>query len=139
AQRDRAAAVAGFRQLDPQLLGGVGLGVQAGLEVQARREIEVGVRWAREAAHAAVLAAAIGIDRLAEANVGRLVATDDAARAFLGHAGVRVRWRLDIPRGIGPLPRRAPAVVLAARDPLLEAAVHVRRSAAPLGRAVHRQ
>src|SRR3546814_9069903 len=86
-----------------------------------------------------VRASAIGNHRLAETDVGRLVAAEDAARALLGHTGVRVRRRGQFAGGVGRIPGRAPAVVLAARDPLFEAAAHVRRRAAPPGRAVHRQ
>src|SRR5690606_1047927 len=117
AQRDRAAAVTGLRQLDPQLLRRVGLGVQAGFEIQARREVQIGVRGAREAVHAAVLAAAVGVDRLAEADVGGLVAADDAACALLGHVRIGARRSSGVAGGICRIPGRTPAVVLAVRDP----------------------
>src|SRR3546814_13462604 len=59
-----------------------------------------------EAVHATVLASAIGIHRLAETDVGRLVAADDAARALLGHTGVRVRRRGQFAGGVGRIPGR---------------------------------
>src|SRR5690606_16764758 len=86
-----------------------------------------------------VFAAAIRVDRLVEAHVGRLVAADDAARALLGDAGVRVRRRFDIAGRVGGIPGRSPAVVVATRPALLETAAHVRRRTAPPGSAVDRQ
>src|SRR3546814_2953847 len=87
---------------------------QPGLEIQPGRQVEIGVRGPGEAVHATVLATAIRIHRLAEADVGRVVAADDAARALLGDPGRRMRGRV--------LVHRTPAVVLAAGDGLLETA-----------------
>ena len=50
------------------------------LEVEARRQVEVRVRRPREAVDAAVLAALVGIDRLVERDVRRIVVRDDRAR-----------------------------------------------------------
>src|SRR5690606_39747062 len=121
------------RQFLAQAFGGVGLGEQLRLEVQARRQVEVGMRGPGEAIHAAVLAAAVGIDRLAEADVGRLVAADDATRALLADLGAQRRARFAVVvEGVGI--DRAPAVVLAAGQPLLEGPGHARGRAAGLDR-----
>src|SRR5690606_32425622 len=130
AQRDRRAAVARARQLGAQAFGGVGLGEQPGFEVEARRQVHPGVRRARVAVHAAVLAAAVGIDRLLEAQVRRLVAADDAARRLLVDAGVRVRIRAGVVARVA----RVPAVVAGLDGGGLVAAGHVRGRAASLDR-----
>lgn len=65
-----------------------------GLEVEAGREIQVGVRGAREAVDAAVLAAFVGVDGLAKANIRGLIAADDGFAAFGDQLGVRARRRL---------------------------------------------
>ena len=46
------------------------------------------MRRAREAVDAAVLAAAVGVDGLVEADVGAVVAGDDALRRLLAHVGL---------------------------------------------------
>ena len=56
-----------------------------GLEVEASAEAQILVARARVAVDAAVLAAAIGIDRAVEADIGRGVAGDDAPRRDLLH------------------------------------------------------
>ena len=71
AQRDRLAAVARMGQLAAQQFGGIGLGEQPGLEIEAGRQVEVRVRGPRVAVDAAVLAALVGVDRLRERDVGR--------------------------------------------------------------------
>ena len=93
AERDRARLVAGLRELLSQQLGGVGLGEKLGLEVQARRQFEVGVARARVAVDAAVLAAAVRVDRLGEAHVRRVVARDDRACALDGDLGLQLALR----------------------------------------------
>jgi hypothetical protein len=80
AKRDRVADIARFRQFSFQEQGGVGLCEQLRLEIEARRQVEVGVRRPRIAVDAAVLAALVRVDRLRERNVRRLVARDDRAR-----------------------------------------------------------
>src|SRR5690606_2425173 len=137
-QRDRRAAVARLRQLGAQQLGGVGLGEQPGLEVQPRGQVEVGVAGAGEAVDAAVFAAAVGVDRLAEADVGRLVAADDAARALVADHGVWTGLQ-GFAGGVAEVVARAPAVVLAAGHALLEASGHARARAAALRGPQHRQ
>ena len=66
AQRDGRAAIGWLRQFRAQQLRRLRLGEQFGLEIQPRRKIEIAVAGAREAIDAAVLAAAIGVERLRE-------------------------------------------------------------------------
>ena len=79
ADGDGLDLVAGFRQRARQQVGGGGLGEDAGLEVEAGREAQLRMGRAGEAVDAAVLAAAIGVDRAVEGHVRRGVAGDDAA------------------------------------------------------------
>src|SRR5690606_41885381 len=55
AQRDRTGPVAGPRQLPAQKVRGIGLGEDLRLEDQARRQVEVGVRWPRSEEHTSEL------------------------------------------------------------------------------------
>ena len=82
ADGDDARLVAGRRQFLFQKVGGFRLDEQLGFEIETGRQTEIGMRRPREAVNAAVLAAAIGIDRAVEADVGRLVAGDDLARCI---------------------------------------------------------
>ena len=127
ADGDRARHVARLRELGAQQLGRVGLREQLSLEVEPRRELEVRMARAGVAVDAAVLAAAIGIDRLREADVGRVVARDDRARALLGHAGLQLG-------GVPFLGR--PAVVERLARERLEAAGNERAGAPQVGRLV---
>ncbi|MNS78298.1 hypothetical protein D3C72_1119030 [compost metagenome] len=77
AQRDGLAAVRGASQGLAQLFGRVGLGEQPGFEVEPRRQVEVGVRGPRKAVDAAVLAAAVRVQRDVERNIRRRVARQD--------------------------------------------------------------
>ena len=102
----RCRTVARARQLAGQQPGGVGLGEQPGLEVEAGREAEKGVARPREAIDAAVLAAAVRIDRAIERHVGRGVAGDDAARRVQRDLGSNRRGILvDLPAVVGRLAR----------------------------------
>ena len=83
------------------------------------------MRGPREAVDAAVLAAAVRVYRLRERDVRRTVAADDAARAFVGNRGRRLRRAVEV--GID----RSPAIVLAAQLAPLEAAGHPRRRPRP--------
>src|SRR5260221_2169427 len=74
AQRNRVADVSRLGQLGGEKLDRIRLGEQLGLEVQSGGQVEVGVAWSRVAVHATVFAALVGIDRLREWNVGRIVA-----------------------------------------------------------------
>src|SRR5882724_81572 len=82
------------------------------------------MRRAREAVDAAVLAAAIGIDRAIKADIGRIVARQDLARLFLGDRGLEggqfldalpaivecdARGRLVASRCVGQRPPAAPS------------------------------
>jgi hypothetical protein len=73
AQRHRRGRVARPGQFLAQALDRIRLGEQPGFEIQPRRQVQVGVRGPREAVHAAVLAAAVGIDGAVEADVGRVL------------------------------------------------------------------
>jgi len=88
---DRLHRVARLRQLRAQHFRQVGLGAQLRFEIQPRRQIQVAVRRTREAIDAAVLAAAVRIQRLLERDVGRVVVRDHAARTLFGHLGARTR------------------------------------------------
>ena len=85
------------------------------------------MRGPREAIHTAVLAAAVGVDRLREGNVRRVVAGDDAARVFRGDAGARAR------RGFVQQ-HTLPAVVLGVVAEGFEAAFRIGSGAASLDR-----
>jgi hypothetical protein len=78
--RDHARFVVRRRQFLFQKLRRVGLGEQFRFEVEPRRQAEIGVGRPREAIDAAVLAAAVRIDRTVESDIGRIVAGDDCAR-----------------------------------------------------------
>jgi hypothetical protein len=67
-------------QLALQQLAGLGLEIDLGLEIQAGRVAQIGVGRPGVAVDAAVAAAAIGIDRTLEADVGTVVAGDDGPR-----------------------------------------------------------
>ena len=54
----------------PQQFGGIGLGKQLGFEVEPRGQVVIGVGRAREAIDAAVFAAAVGIERAVECDIG---------------------------------------------------------------------
>lgn len=55
AQRDRLRHVTRLRQFLAQQLRRIGIGEQLGLEIQARRQIQIGMRGARKAVRAAAL------------------------------------------------------------------------------------
>ena len=75
------------RQLPLEELGRALLGEQAGLEIEPGREPHIGVGGPRVAIEAAVLAAAVGVDRAVERDVGRVVAGDDRLGLLPGHLG----------------------------------------------------
>ena len=78
-------------ELVPEALGRIALRNDDPLEIEARRQIEIGMGGTGEAVDAAMLAAAIGIDRLLERDVGRVVRRDDLARLLEADLGVRPR------------------------------------------------
>ena len=118
--RDGLGGVAGLCQLLLEELGGVRLREQLGLEIEPGREPLIGVGRPREAVDAAMLAAAIGVDRAVEADVGRVVPRDDGARPLDRHLGLERR------RLFGKIP----AVVEALAFDRLEAGMRVRHRAA---------
>src|SRR5690606_39594720 len=83
--------VAAAAELGAQQLRRVRLGEQPALEIEPRREIVTGVARPREAIDAAMLAAAIGVDRAVEADIGRLVAGDDRPWPLDGDGGAQRR------------------------------------------------
>ena len=101
---DGAGAVAGAGELGAEESGGVGLDEDLGLEVEAGREAPESVAGPGVAVDAAVLAAAIGVDRLGEGDVGRGVAGDQATGGVGDQLGAR-RGR------VGQLVEGAPAIV----------------------------
>jgi len=74
AERDDLGQVSGGCQLALQDFGGVGFGVELGFEVEPGGVPEVAMVWPRIAIDAAMLAAAIGIDRLVEGDIRAVVA-----------------------------------------------------------------
>ncbi len=102
AHGEHLAAVAGLAQGVCQQLRGARLGEDAGLEIESGREVQVRVARPGEAVDAAVLAAAVGIQRLLERQVRRVVAGNDRARRVHADHGARVGaglvWRVGIGR-----------------------------------------
>jgi hypothetical protein len=108
ADRDLARLVALAPQLGAQHFDDVALGDQLGLEIQAGREIEVAVRGPREAVDAAVLAAAVRVERAVEVDVGRFVSGEHRLHVLEAHLGREGHEFV----GLGhALFERAPAVV----------------------------
>src|SRR5215831_2370088 len=91
--RDRVADVTRRRQFLLEQRRRIGLGKQLGFEIQTRRKVEVSVRGTGIAIDATMLAALVGIDRLSERYVGRIVARDDRARRLDRHNGFKW-WRI---------------------------------------------
>ena len=121
-ERDRAAAVARFTQGCLEQRRGVGFAEQAGFEIEARRQAEIGMRRARETVDAAMLATAVGIDRAVEGYVRRFVVNQYAARTVA----------LDLGRRPFVLGGSFPAVVEGLVRARLEAPADVADRAAPL-------
>ena len=120
AHRHHRRAVAAAGELGAEDAGGLGLGGEPGLEVEAGGEAEEGVGGAGEAVDAAVLAAAVGVDRAVEGDVGAVVPGDDRARAL----------DRDLGAGGRDLLVDVPAVVDGDALVALEAAGHVEAGAA---------
>ncbi|MHC2633141.1 hypothetical protein ACVME5_005795 [Bradyrhizobium liaoningense] len=91
ADRDHPGFVAGGGELLLEQRRRLGLHEQLRLEIQPRREAEIGMRRSGEAVDAAVLAAAIGIDRAVEADVWGIVAGDHLARGVDTDTGLERR------------------------------------------------
>ena len=127
AERDRLAAIARPRQFRRQQRRRVLLDEDAALEVEAGRQAEIGVRRPREAIDAAMLAAAIGVDRAVERNVGGIVARDDGLGAVARQDRVeRMRRRV----------LAAPAVIDPDLDLRLEPPGRIAEGAAALARPI---
>ena len=97
ADRHHRRAVARLAQLGFQQLRRVRLEQKLRLEIEAGRQAEIGVGRPRETIDAAMLAAAIGIDRAVERDVGRAVPRDDGARRVFHHLRAQGRRRLVLP------------------------------------------
>ncbi len=91
ADRDHARLVILRRQFLLQKLRRIGLGEQSGFEIEPRRQAEKGMGRPREAVDAAMLAAAVRVDRTIEADIGRIVAGDDLARGIDRDRGLERR------------------------------------------------
>ncbi len=125
ADGDDLRHVARRRQFALQQFRRVRLHEQFGFEIEPRRQAEIGVRRPREAIDAAVLAAAIGIDRTVERNVGRVVAGDDLAGGVDRHRGLERRQFVE----------RLPAVVEGDARQRLETAGRIRHVPRPRRRS----
>src|SRR3569833_3771893 len=75
-ERDGLADVVALAELGAQQLDGVVLVEELGLEIESRGLSEIGMGRPGETVDAAVAAAAVGIDRLLEANIRRVVGGD---------------------------------------------------------------
>jgi hypothetical protein len=84
AERDRPAVVSLFPQFPGEQRRRIGLVEQAALEIEAGRQAEIGMTRPCVAIDAAVLAAAVRIDRAVEADIRRVVAGDDRPRRVYG-------------------------------------------------------
>src|SRR3546814_6696108 len=100
-----------FRKLLFQQLRRGWLGEQLRLEINAGRQVVIGMGRPCKAVDAAMLAAAIGVDRAIETDVGRIVEGDDRARPFHRDAGPERRRRV-----IKTLPRGQPLAVYLPRS-----------------------
>ncbi len=99
-QRQRPRGIARLAQLLLQQLRHLRLEDQLGFEIEAGRIPEIGVRRPRVAIDAAVLAAAIRIDRAVEADIGRAVPADRRLR----------RIRVSVVASFGSSPNSAVSV-----------------------------
>jgi hypothetical protein len=126
-------SIVATRQRLAQLLGGVDLRDDLGLEVEPRRQVEVAVRRPCEAVDAAVFAAAVRVDRDVEMHVRRVVAGQNRLDALLDdlRGGRQVFF-------LHRLVERAPAVVEGFVRPLRIAVLDGPRRAAALDRVRQR-
>lgn len=119
--------VAWAGQFPAQEVGRIRLGEEFRLEVEAGREVQVGMRGPGIAVDAAMLAALIRVEGLAEGNVGRGVARDDTPALLHGDGGGQ--------RCEGVRPGR-PAIMLRLAAGGEEAVVRVEGGATPLAGTV---
>ena len=89
--RDDLRLVGGLAQFRLQKLRRIGFHQKLSLEIESRREAEISVGGPRETIDAAMLAAAIGIDRLVERNIRRVVPRDDGAGGIARNVGLQRR------------------------------------------------
>jgi len=123
AERNHLAAVGRSRELLPQFLRCVYLGEETRLEVDARRQVAVGVRRTGIAVDTSMKASRVRIDRLRERNIRRVVAGNDARDALGGHDGLeRLLFVL----------RRVPAIIERFALLVLEATLGIDARAAAL-------
>ncbi len=124
ADGDAVALVAWPGNFRLQQLCCVGLGKQACLEIQPRRQIQVRMRRACVAIDATVFATAIGVDRLSERDVRRVIAGNDTLGPLRGDDGPGTARFL--------LRRRVPAVFESLARILLETPFGIEGGAAAL-------
>jgi hypothetical protein len=98
---DRLRLVSLLRQFLFEKARGIGLGKQLRFEIEPGGKTHITVRGPCEAIDAAMLAAAIRVDRAIEGNIGRFVARYDRARLFDLYVGLERRQFLE----------RVPAIV----------------------------
>jgi hypothetical protein len=130
--RDRLRLVSRRGELALEECCGVGLGEELRLEIEPGGEPLISVARAREAIEAAVLAAAIGVDRTVEADIGRGVSGDDRLRLLQRHLRLAARDLLrDVPAVVEFLAARlleAPGIVRARPAPAPHGGIERRRS-----------
>ena len=88
------ALVAALAELLGQQLRRIGLVEQARFEIETRRQAEIGMGRPGEAVDAAMLAAAIGVERAVERHIGRSVARDHRAAGIRRQGGAQHGRRL---------------------------------------------
>ena len=126
AERDRTAFISFLAQFRRKQRRRARLVKDAGLEIETGRQAKIRMARTGIAVDAAVLAAAIRVDRAVKPDIRRVVAGDDRARRIDGELGFEPR-RLVV---LGMLP----AVVEGDPFLALEAACLVARGAASLAR-----
>ena len=107
ADRNGLATVTGLGKFALKNLRGIVLGKEPSFEVQTRRQVQIRVRWARVAVNTAMFAALIGIDRLTERYIGRIVAANNAAHGLSGYRS-RDCSELQVLRTLAVIKARAP-------------------------------
>src|SRR6266704_3538883 len=75
-ERDGLALVIALAELGAEQFDRVVLVEKLGLKVETRRQPEIGVGGPREAIHAPMTAASVGVDRLLEANIRGIIGRD---------------------------------------------------------------
>ncbi len=88
AQGQGARLVFRVGQFLAQRLCSIGLAKDTRLEIEAGRQVEIGVGRSRKAIDASVLAALVRIDRFIEPDIGRIVGRDDLANRIYAQDGL---------------------------------------------------